>query len=259
VKYKVLLKEGVDLARAALESQAELPDLSVHEKLVGIGQPFDDQILMTLATKIRAIQKKLQKAGHSSETIDHHCFDMVHKELPYDPFMMADKDFWTRFAVVYLSDVILSRFPGKKGKINTDNFGIGARTECWPYKLWIRGDMAYDASNPDDKYARGRTGGAEMWTSHVHRQRFMSARQIFRAVWEFQYPKELQGKPMLFEGEDNPEKGGKPAFRTLVKRLKENAASVEYATLSDDDAFQLVVGHGTGLHRVDGKPFLPKI
>jgi hypothetical protein len=258
VKYKVLLREGIDLVRTALDSRAEIPDLGSYEKLVGIGQVLDEQVLVSLASQIRSRQKKLQKSGSSPEIIDHHCFDLVHESLPADPFMLADKDFWTRFAVVHLKDVILARFPGKKGKVNPDNFGIGARTECWPYKLWVRGDMAYDVANRDDKYFRGRVGGADMWTSHVHRQRFMSARQMFRAVWEFQYPNELQGKPLLFEGEDNPEKGGRPAFRTLVKRLKENAASVEYATLSDEDAHRLVVEHGTGLYRADGKPFQPK-
>jgi hypothetical protein len=94
----------------------------------------------------------------------------------------------------------------------------------------------------------GKVGSIDMWTSHVHRQNLMSARVMFRAVMALQYPKHLRGQPLLFDGDERPAKGGVPGLRTLITRLKENWATVEYALLSDEEASSLLTMHCAGLH-----------
>jgi hypothetical protein len=171
--------------------------------------------------------------------------------------MLSDMAFWTRFAIGKLSDVIYARFPGRQGRINLDNFGLGSRKECWPYKLWVRGELSFE-EGAKDPYAVGRLGGVDIWTSHVHRQNFMSIRTVFRKVFAFQYPKNLKGRPLLFEGEEDPVKHGVPGFRTLIRRLSENWASVEYSCLDEAEAEALVRIHSNGLHRANDKSVFTK-
>jgi hypothetical protein len=257
VRYRILSKEGLDAARGALAERKGVPDLTAFEVVVGAGDPLDDSLLKTIATKVRRIQGEVTKLRKPPEEIDARCFDLLHESIPRDEMLLADMGFWSRFAIVELANVINARFPGRKGKINLDNFGLGSRKECWPYKLWVRGELAFDEKG-NDKYALGRFAGVEIWTSHVHRQNFMAIRPMFRSVLEFQYPSNLKGRPLLYEGEEDPKKGGVPGFRTLIKRLRENWASVEYACLSQSEAAGLVRFHSRGLYRADDKSVLAK-
>lgn len=253
MRYKIITTRGIDIARQSLKEKTPPPDLTPHEVVVGSGDLLEDTVLVNLAVRIRIAQDKLAKSKAPPEELDRLCFSDVHESIPLDELLCADASFWTRFAVIHLSDVISKRFPGRLGQTNLDNYGLGARRECWPYKMWVRGRLSY-VEGARDPYALGRLGGVEFWTSHVHRQNFMSVPGLFRAVVEFQYPSKLKGKPFLFEGEENPDKGGYPGIRTLVKRLKENWATVEYLLLNDRSIKSLLALHGKGLRKPDGKP-----
>jgi hypothetical protein len=258
VRYRVLSKEGIEAARAALSERSKVPSLEAYEVVKGSGDPLDEAVLDSLAVRIRTMQALLSKEREPPEELDRRCFDLVHSKLPAEErLMLGDMAFWTRFAITKLSDVVYARFPGRKGRINLDNFGLGSRKECWPYKLWVRGEISFE-EGAKDPYALGRLGGVDIWTSHVHRQNFMSIRTIFREVFAFQYPKSLKGKPLLFEGEEDPKKHGVPGFRSLIRRLSENWASVEYSCLDDTEAEALVRIHAKGLHRADDKSVLSK-
>jgi hypothetical protein len=255
----VLSKEGIDIARAALDQRKKVPTLTSHEVVKGAGDPLNDELLDTLGARVRAMQAEVAKEGKPAEELDRRCFDLVHSSVPSDErLMLGDMAFWTRFAIAKLADVIYERFPGRKGRINLDNFGLGSRKECWPYKLWVRGELSFDA-RAKDPYAIGKLGGVDIWTSHVHRQNFMSIRPIFREVFAFQYPRNLKGRPLLYEGEEDPKKHGVPGFRTLIRRLSENWASVEYSCLDHTEAEVLVRIHSKGLHRADDKSVLAKV
>jgi hypothetical protein len=255
----VLAAEGLEAARAALNLRKKVPDLSAYEVFKGAGDTFEEARLDALATRVRTFQAQVSKEREPPEELDRRCFEIVHSSLPSDEqLMLGDMAFWTRFAITKLFDVIYARFPGRLGRINLDNFGLGSRKECWPYKLWVRGELSFNEA-AKDPYAMGRLGGVDIWTSHVHRQNFMSIRPIFQEVFAFQYPKNLKGKPLLFEGEEDPKKHGVPGFRTLIRRLSENWASVEYSCLDHTEAEALVRIHSRGLHRADDKSVLTKI
>jgi hypothetical protein len=252
MRYRILTTAGLELARKALVNRAKVPDLTMHEAVVGSGDIFEDKVLADVASAIRRAQQRAKRRGQGADEVDRHCFEVVHRRLPSDELMLANMAFWSRFAIVHLSDAIYARFPGRKGKTNLDNFGLGSRKECWPYKLWVRGAVSFEPSRKDP-YAMGRIGGVEMWTSHVHRQNFMTVPQVFRGVMRFQYPPRLKGRPFLHEGEEDSGKGGFPGVRTLIKRLKENWASVEYSLLDEKDVGRLVRRHSKGLCKPDGK------
>lgn len=259
MSYKILLQEGIDKARPILAERGAVPSLKSYEAVVGRADLIDDTVLKDVAGTIRKIQTAVEKEKLQSEELDRRCFHIVHEVMQDFPDVAGDMAFWTRFAIVELAPIIYKRFPPKRtkknpnGKMNLDNFGIGARGECWPYKLWVRGELSFDKTNAKDPYALGRLGSVDLWTSHVHRQNLMSIRHMFRSVMTFQYPKHLKGKPLLIEGEE-PE--GKFGLRTLMKRLRENWASVEFSYLSEIEAVALVKIHGKGLHATDGKSVL---
>lgn len=253
MRYRILMHSGLEAARDALQQKTPLPDLTAHEVVIGAGDTLDEDVLGGLAQRIRKAQAQVVKDKHSPEELDRICFEDVHSTLPQDELLCADVRFWTRFALVHLADVIQKRFPGRRGKTNLDNYGLGSRRECWPYKLWVRGHLAFEKDS-SDPYAIGRLGGVEFWTSHVHRQNFMAVPQLFRAVMRMQYPPRLKGKPYLFDGEENPEKGGHPGIRTLIKRLRENWATVEYLLLDEKAVQDLLVQHSNGLRKPDGTP-----
>lgn len=249
MRYKVLSQKGQELARAAIGRKEAIPDLTEYESAVGYNEPLDEKILAKLADEIRRRLASMEKKGAQVSELDAACFDLVHSAIPREPLLVGDFGFWTRFAINELADVIYKRFPGRKGQMSPANFGLGHRTECWPYKLWVRGELSFQ-EGIRDPYALGRLGKTEFWTSHVHRQAFMNNRTVLHSVLNFQYPK---GKALLWEGEEDPKKKGKSGVRTLIKRLCENWASVEYALLSETEATTLVRSHSRGLHRTDGK------
>jgi hypothetical protein len=251
MRYRILTQSGIDAARTALQQREPVPDLNSHEAIIGSGDHLDEEVLAELAQRIRKVQAQVGKDKDPPEEVDRLCFEDVHTSIPADELLCADVRFWMRFAIVHLADVVQKRFPGRKGKTNLDNFGLGSRRECWPYKLWVRGHLAFEEGEVDP-YALGRLGGVEFWTSHVHRQNFMAVPQVFRAVMRMQYPPRLKGKPYLFEGEENPDKGGYPGIRTLIKRLRENWATVEYLLLDNEAVKGLVAQHSNGLRKPDG-------
>jgi hypothetical protein len=251
MRYRILTTAGLDAAREALKERKAIPDLSQHEAVVGAGAALEESVLEGLAQKIRKQQEHVSKGKAPAEELDRLSFDAVHATIPAEALLCADVRFWMRFAVVHMADVIQKRFPGRKGKTNLDNFGLGSRRECWPYKLWVRGHLAFE-EDAKDPYALGRLGGVDFWTSHVHRQNFMTVPQVFRAVVRLQYPPRLKGRPFLFDAEENPDKGGYPGIRTLIKRLRENWATIEYLLLDEPAVKDLLALHGEGLRTPDG-------
>jgi hypothetical protein len=259
MSHKILTEEGIDKVRPLLRSRDMITKLDAFTAVVGRGELIPESAVRTLSLSISERCKKLERSKSPLEELDRECFPLVHEYMRDYPDAASDMRFWTRLAIVELNPVIYKRFPSKKsaanpeGLMNLDNFGIGARGECWPYKLWVRGELARDDSNPSDPYKIGRSGSIDLWTSHVHRQQLMSIRPFFRSVMNLQYPAHLKGKPLLIEG---AEPTGKPGFRTLMKRLRENWASVEYSYLNQAEATALVKSHSKGLYLADGKSFL---
>jgi len=252
VRYKVLSKQGIALARDAIRDRTDVPDLTSYEVIKGSGAMLEESRIKALVASIREKAAQIRTNGKPYEELDRECFELVHSSLPRtEALVIGDMDFWVWLAITHLADVIHFRFPGRKGLVNLNNFGLGSRKECWPYKLWVRGEDSFDDSI-SDPYVKGRLGSVDLWTSHVHRQNFMSIRAVFSAVFEFQYPPSLGGKPFLFEGQENFSKNGTRGLRSLIKRLSENWATVEYSCLDFEQAKFLVKEHSNGLNRADG-------
>jgi hypothetical protein len=256
MKYKIIdTAIAGELARAKL--RGEPVDFSEHEKEVGKGAPLSDAVLAAIAKDIDKLKRSIEKKKGDREELDRQAFELVHRKLPNAPDVLGDSRFWIRFALVYLFDVIVWRFPGKSTSgFNLENLGLGAsmrkRGENYPYKLWVRGELSRKEKGADP-YKFGRFGGIDFWTSHIHRQGFAKSRAIATELIQFQYPVELKGRPRLWPGEEDAAKA-KRGIRTLVKRIRRLWATVEYTLLDAKEIQKLLRELSRGLRGPDGKP-----
>jgi hypothetical protein len=254
MKYKIIKPDQVtNLARALLDGGK--PAWSDFELEVGSGTLLAEQILYAIAGGINKQRSLIDEKGLPRENLDAIAFEIIHKGRPSDGDMFGDPRFWTRFALVYLFEVIKWRFPGKGTKgFNLENVGVGSarrQTENYAYKLWIRGDIS-QLRDQKDPYKLGRFGDVDFWTSHIHRQGFANCRDVAAELIRFQYPPELKGQPRLLPGNEDPSKG-KIGIRTLVKRIRRLWATVEYALLAADEIRAILQELSKGLSLADGK------
>lgn len=248
------MQAAARLAREILEGST--PNFTQYEQELGKGTALGDTVLADLARRITKEKRAIEKRDDPRESLDAVAFEIVHTGLPFDADMLGDSRFWTRFALVFLFDVIRWRFPGKGEKgFNLENLGIGRserkQAENFLYKLWVRGELSR-TSDSKDPYQLGRWGSIDFWTSHIHRQGFANCRAIATELIKFQYPPQLKGKPRLLPGEEDLTKG-KIGVRTLVKRVRRLWATVEYTLLQSDEVKAIINELSKGLTAADGK------
>src|SRR5258708_14877840 len=209
MRYKIIdMQIASDLARSKLAGESV--ECSKHEQEIGSGQPLSDAVLLAIAQDIKRIRKSIEKSEGDRTELDRRAFEVVHRKLPNDPDILGDSRFWGRFALVFLFDTIVWRFPGKKAGFNLENLGlsssIGRRRENYLYKLWMRGELSRQEKG-GDPYRLGRFGDIDFWTSHVHRQGFSNCRSIAMEFIRYQYPSAQKGVPRLFHGEEESASG----------------------------------------------------
>ena len=258
MKYKIIdMQMAGELARSKLSGESV--DFEKHEQEVGSGQSLLDSVLVAIAQDINKMRKEIEKEKGDRTELDRIAFEVVHRKLPNDPDMLGDSRFWGRFALVFLFDAIVWRFPGKKAGFNLENLGlsvsVGRRRENYLYKLWMRGELSRQEKN-GDSYRLGRFGDIDFWTSHIHRQGFSNCRSIAMELIQYQYPPAQKGVPRLFHGEEDPA-SGKFGVRTLVKRVRRLWATVEYALLESAEIQALLKELSKGLKGPDGKSVSP--
>jgi len=254
MKYKIIEHQAAKEIAAALIRRESI-DFSEYEKEVGKGAPLAESVLQGIAGQLAKVRKTLEKSKRPPEDLDREGFEIVHRGIPDDADMLGDSRFWNRFALVYLCEHIVWRFPGKGKGFNIENLGIGAsqrsRAENYAYKLWIRGDLSM-ASKGKDPYRAGRYGGVDFWTSHIHRQGFTKCRKFASELIQFQFPPQLNGKGRLWEGVEDAA-SNKIGVRTLVKRIRRMWASIEFTLLDGTEVQMLLKELSKGLKGADGK------
>ncbi len=254
MKYKIIdMDKAPEIAREKLAGKTG--SFAEHEREIGTGSPLSETVLTSIATDIRKHMKAIEKRGEDREDLDALAFDIIHKKLPPDPDMLGDGRFWARFALVFLFDVVVWRFPGKGAAgFNIENLGIGKsvrrQAENYLYKLWVRGELCR-IEKAKDPYQLGRLGSIDFWTSHIHRQSFSNCRNVALEIIRFQYPPKLKGRPYLLPSvEDVAAK--KRGIRTLVKRVRRVWATVEYTLLESNEIQELLKDLSKGLTVANG-------
>lgn len=232
------------------------PSVGLFESRAGTGELVGDEVFTSLATALRDLQAEL---GTDTKQFDAEACVLVHSALPDDSELLSNEGFWRWLALGPFQGVVLNRFPpgkriaagpdGPPPRINRPNFGVGAsarqRSECYPYKLWLRGELGHVAGE-HDPYRFAKRGDVDFWTSHIHRQTYTTNRALCRALVHFQYPDERAGRPRLAPGTDDPAKN-RFGIRTLAKRLRRLQASFELSVLEEERLEELVSELAKGL------------
>lgn len=149
----------------------------------------------------------------------------VHKRLPVHP-ALADPEFWIWLALTHCEDVVERRYGGSQ---NAKNFGVGGAGENLLYRLWLRAEIAYDAT-AKDHYVLSRFGDIDFWRSHIFRQGYGDVRRFARALLEFQFPAKSKRKPRLKIIE----------IRALAKHLKRARSNLMFEVMTEARAVEFI-------------------
>jgi len=256
MKYKILDQaKANELLDRIDPPHNELPAIVGAQK-AGIGELISDEVFEALSQRLSALKDEVEL---HTQRFDAEACVIVHQAIPDEADLLGSDGFWRWLALGPLQEIVLWRFPAGKGKAigedgaqpkyNRENFGVGAsarqRSECYPYKLWLRADLG-SIADYGDPYRFARRGDVDFWTSHVLRQAYTTNRALCRALVRFQFPDDRGGKPKLVSGTENPTKGIR-GIRTLAKRIKRLQASCELSILEDHELDALLSELADGL------------
>ncbi len=218
-------------------------------KSAGTGEPLDEGRVEEIKSQLMALK---DQHADNTQAFDAAACVVIHEVLPDERDLLSDDGFWRWLALGPLQEVVLWRFPPGKGringtgdaapKLNRENFGVGAsarqRSECFPYKLWLRAELGR-VNGEGDLYRFAKRGDVDFWTSHVLRQTYTTNRALCRALARFQFPDELAGRPRLLSGTEKVDEG-RLGIRTLAKRIKRLQATCELSILEESELEALI-------------------
>jgi hypothetical protein len=257
MKFKVLdqarAREILDRMDAPLN---ERPSLAGLESRAGAGEPLEDDVTQQLRTALLLLKEQY---ADDTQTFDAEACVLVHQSLPDEPDLLSNDGFWRWLALGPLQEIVVWRFPPGKGRVgeeadtlpkfNRENFGVGAsarqRSECYPYKLWLRAELGR-ADDGGDPYRYAKRGDVDFWTSHVLRQTYTTNRALCAALVRFQFPDDRAGRPFLLSGTEKVN-AGRRGIRTLAKRIKRLQATCELTVLEDHELDGLLSELAEGL------------
>lgn len=206
------------------EQQPALPD--VHFSPEGPDCDWDaiaEDTRNALGQMVSALGETGKKAGSEFEIA---AAPILHEALPEHP-ALADPEFWIWMAVAHGREIIRWRY-GEDAK-NLRNFGIGGAGENLFYRIWLRGEIAYN-EDAEDRYRLVRSGDIDFWRSHIFRQGYGDARPFARALIEFQFPASRGGKPRLTISQ----------IRDLAKHFKRARSNLMFEVMSESRATQFI-------------------
>lgn len=201
-----------------------------------------------------AVQQLLSESPDDPTTSDLREFEaalsvLLHQLIPWGNHT-GDRSFWRWVAFVPLRQAVAYRHGGNSMP-NEKNYGIGSLTENLAFRCWIRGDIACDDSASPfspERYAWARVGDQDLWRSFLIRVRYSYAREMARALLEFQHPDKSETRTL--------KAGDKTTgIRMLSKRLSRLHANVCLAALSKDECLELLGELADGLETEDGDTY----
>lgn len=182
--------------------------------------------LSSLKSKYGADGMKSQKNANQFEA---DAARAIHERVKVPAEMLADADFWLWLAVVHFGDIVEWRYGNPENGTGVANYGIGARSENFMYRLWLRADLVFD-EHGGDRYHLCRRGQIDFYRSHLFRQGYANARNFARALLRFQYPHDDTTAPHLKVDQ----------IRELVKRLRRLRANLFLEILDEQECRKVI-------------------
>jgi hypothetical protein len=125
----------------------------------------------------------------------------------------SDRDFWRYLACGPLFDIVRWRYDGS---LAPANFGLGAKWEALPERLWFRAYVTMDADAPDP-YWLARRGGVDFWASGPIRHAFGAHRHLVKTLIRYQFPDEGEFSE---SGSYRPQTLTNDEIRVIFKELR---------------------------------------
>jgi len=178
---------GLRLKQLRIESKEKndsysISTLTINEYVVYEGSGIDItknllakllDSLMDLRESDKRFNRVLENKDRSFDIYEGLGSALTHetlKELPTE--ILVNEGFWRYVANTYLFEIVAWRHP----TLGNNNFGLeGGRQflRCLPYRMFIRGDIAYRQSNGKDYSLAHLDGiGQDQWASHVIAQTY---------------------------------------------------------------------------------------
>lgn len=215
----------------AKRSGAEDQGPTVRIKPEGAEVPWDEVVarVAVVFAELRAEIGDIGKGSRSGARFEAVAARRVHGIMPENHPALADPEFWTWLVVLHFIDTVEWRYANPQRASDLKNYGIGSASENLIYRLWLRGELAFDETAADP-YHLVELGDVDFWRSHLFRQSYANARRFARAFLRFQFPEELAGRPRL----------GIEAVRELAKRLRRLRTNL-FVELMDEAAAMRVI------------------
>lgn len=229
MKYQVL--GSAEARRCVIAKRVgtqEVPEPRSEWK--GEGEEFSTSFVGPLRDELKKLQIRY---GEKRSDKDNSGFEgdaavLVHTHVPAEPLVLSDFEFWTWLAVIHFPQLVEWRYGAQAGA-DLKNYGIGARSENFLYRLWLRADLSLD-DTASHRYHLTRKGQVDFWRSHLFRQGYASVPAMARALIRFQYPDELNGNPRLKIA----------GIRALAPRMKRLRANLMYEFLDEAACLRLL-------------------
>lgn len=230
VRYVALRSEHALQVLDALRRGEHLDETQITE-LRGTGDSVDrfvEKLQETLSGIKSRYPQELGPRDPKGGKFEAEACVAMHSELPYDPQMLADYEWWRWLAVFRFRELVEWRY-GSRGGANPNNFGIGRPPENLLYRLWLRAEVSYDPRR-EDPYELARRGDQDFWRSHVLRQSYGNCRQVVRALVRFQFPDRTENQGTLKVEE----------IRELAKRLCRLHANLMFEYLDEEEVYTAI-------------------
>lgn len=192
---------------------------------------------------------QLKKGDPRLSTFEAELGVLLHEQIPWGRHT-GDKSFWRWIAMVSARSAVLYRHQYSNPP-NKDNYGIGSLTENLCFRSWIRADIACEESASrfsDERYAWAKVGDQDLWRSFLIRVRYSYAREMAKALLEFQHPGRIAART-LKAGDKST------GIRMLSKKLSRLHPNMCLAALNKDECLELISELAVGLETEDGGKF----
>ena len=122
--------------------------------------------------QIETLREDKYQSSNKFDQFEGEAAEILHKNLKDLPLsILSDFDFWRYVSIVSMFDLIVWRM----GSTHNNNFGLSNSSvkRCFPYRMFIRADLAYRFSEGKDyKLATQGATGQDQWASHVISQTY---------------------------------------------------------------------------------------
>jgi hypothetical protein len=208
----------------------------------GSGKPYPEDCIKDLVSQLEKLKNKL--AGEKFEAA---ATELVHKTLLFDQQAFSDPGFWRWMTISYFYNLTIWRHPSSPkedgtSNFNVKNFGIGATTENFLYRIWVRADVAKD-DKLDDPYFLAKKEGYDIFMSFIVRRKFANVSNVAKAFLSFCFDtdSERSSKKLNIDGKTQT------LYRFLGKSIQRLGANIFFECMDYDQIKQIITNEADKL------------